>query len=91
MIDDYARNEGTTWAVMREACGLGAVAPPTDLEVPKASDTSASRIARLTKLSDALSAVALGGDTDVHRTPASLWVLWGKIASPHPVDAQKGG
>ena len=26
MIDDYSRNEGTTWAVMREACGLSEVA-----------------------------------------------------------------
>ena len=29
MIDECARNEGTTWAVMRAACGLGKVlAPP---------------------------------------------------------------
>ena len=78
MIDDYARNEGTTWAVMRVACGLDAVDPPTDLEGPKASEAAESRIARLTKLSDALAAVSLGPDTDVQRTPASLGALWGK-------------
>ena len=78
MIDDYARNDGTTWAAMREACGIGAVDPPKALEWPKESDASARRIARLTKLSDSLAAVALGRDTDVQPTPGSLGVLWGK-------------
>ena len=78
MIDDYARNEGTTWAVMRVACGLDAVDPPTDLEGPNASDAAANRIVRLTELIDSIAAVALGRDTDVRRTPASLGALWAK-------------
>ena len=32
MIDDYARNEGTTWAVMRAACGLSEVVEPPEFE-----------------------------------------------------------
>ena len=82
MIDDYARNEGDTWEVMRGACGLDEVAPPTDLEAPKASGAAANRIARLTRLSDALAAVALENDTDVQRTHASLGALWKKLAPP---------
>ena len=31
MVDDYARNEGTTWAVMREACGLSEVVAPPNI------------------------------------------------------------
>ena len=31
MIDDYARNEGTTWAVMREACGVSEVVAPPNI------------------------------------------------------------
>ena len=31
MIDDYARNEGTTWAVMKEACGLSEVVAPSNI------------------------------------------------------------
>ena len=29
MVDSYARNKGTTWAVLRKACGLGEVVSPT--------------------------------------------------------------
>ena len=32
MIDGYARNEGTTWAVMRAACGLFEVVEPPQIE-----------------------------------------------------------
>ena len=31
MVDDYARNEGTTWAVMRAACGLSEVVAPPNI------------------------------------------------------------
>ena len=34
MIDDYARNEGATWDVMRPACNLEKVAPPTSIDRP---------------------------------------------------------
>ena len=59
MIDDYARNEGTTWNVTRPACNLEKIAPPTSIDRPVFLDASEKRAKRLCALSDALAAAAL--------------------------------
>ena len=91
MIDDYARNEGTTWEVMRKACNLSLKAPPTSFDRPLIADASERRAQRLRELSDALAVAALVMNTDVQRTASSLGRIWKSMASAESANAPAGG
>ena len=91
IIDDYARNEGTTRGEMIPACNLDKIAPPTSIDMPVTVDETEQMAHRLCELSDALAAVALELNTDVQRSAPSLGNLWKRMALPNPVDSPSGG
>ena len=91
MIDDYARNEGTTWDVMREACNLDKVRKQTAIATPHIGGEVDREAMRLLELSDALAAVALGRNVDVQLNAGCLGALWKSwhrrtLLDPHKAD-----
>ena len=88
-IDIYARSDGATWRVIREACGLSIQKPPVDLGNPLVVDPDEARLKSLTELSDAMDAVAIKMNAEVLQTQSSYDYMWEKLARPRPVAAPK--
>ena len=91
MIEDYARNEETTWGVMRDACNLDKVRGETEIPTPHIVEEVDREARRLPELIAALAAVALDQNVDVQLNAYCLGALWGKLASQNPVRSPQGG
>ena len=90
LIDEYAREEGTTWENMRRACGLDVECAKKDHRRPTASEILEKERERLVNLSDALAVLAIEQNVEVSMTPASLGALWKKLGRQHPVSEDQG-
>ena len=89
MIEDYARNEETTWGVMRDACNLDKVRGETEIPTPHIVEEVDREARRLPELIAALAAVALDQNVDVQLNAYCPGALWKKLASPNTVRAPK--
>ena len=89
-IDSYARTEGTTWRVMRAACGLSPAEPPRKRDNVGEIPRQECEYIRLVELSDALAIAAIEQNCEVVTNASSLGFLWKKISYPRPVSAPQG-
>ena len=89
MRDDYARNEGTTWGVIRGECSLDPSPEKTDIPKPRSVKEVDREKMRLIELIDALATVSLDQNTDVQRKASCLGSFWGNLSAPHPGKSPK--
>ena len=81
-IDRYAREDGTTWRVIRQACNLNLVAPPLDLTSNAPWAYAEEERKRLVGPSDALSILAIDQNTEVVLNTSDLGNLRKRLARP---------
>ena len=88
-IDRYARSEGRRGGPFGISRGLPIENPPVNLEKSHVFGPDAATRRRLTEISDAMAAVAIGINAEVIETQSILDYIGRKLAHQNPVAAPK--